>query len=248
MTKIFQLGAYRRDTNELTRFTRDQQLGLRLSRVEWLVYNRLMRPLWRRFYRPRLLDAADAADPLLYVAQPLEPAHVASCKVFASRDAMVASFRPGAVWCEVGTYEGEFARSVRDLCPPAELHLIDLTFEYLHRRGLVAADEVVRLHQGYSDATLRTFPDASFDYIYLDAGSDVESVARDAAAAVPKLRPDGVLLMRNYMTLSPADITPVGCLVVANALCNEQGFEMIGLALQYKMCCDVALRRAAPAP
>jgi hypothetical protein len=47
------------------------------------------------------------------------------------------------------------------------------------------------------------------------------------------------------MAFSQAHLTPFGSFLTVNSLCVEYDWEIIALALQYKMYCNVAVRRRA---
>lgn len=96
----------------------------------------------------------------------------------------------------VDTFRGspEFAGLVMwegrpfDEAPPGAL--IYECFSQLHRAG--ALDDVALVVSDSVRAS-RFFPDASAFMVFLDAGHDVESVARDIAAWWPKVAPGGYL-------------------------------------------------------
>ena len=92
----------------------------------------------------------------------------AGCQVCASRHELVTKFPQGARIAEVGTFRGAFARHILTACAPAELHVIDLELSQLN--PTVAEDDRVQVHPGASHIVLAGFPDAYFDWIYIDAG------------------------------------------------------------------------------
>jgi predicted O-methyltransferase YrrM len=233
---------FRRETKDLTKFTRNQQYGINLNGLESLIY-RIIRRLWQLFYRSRLLDSSDATNPLLYVAAPLRDEHLTRCRVFASRESMLRSFAKRKVWAEVGTYEGAFARQIEEICAPVELNLIDMDFSRLRLKRYVTQGDIVRFHEGASNQILSSFPDEYFDCIYIDANHDLSSVAKDVDVARSKIKSDGLLIFNDYIIFSHADMAPYGTVPVVNALCNEDNWEMVAFVLQAKMYCDVALRR-----
>jgi predicted O-methyltransferase YrrM len=156
---------------------------------------------------------------------------------------MLMSLEKHGVWAEVGTYEGAFAREIQETCDPRELHLIDVDFSRVREKRYVEETGVIKFHQGLSADILSLFPDAYFDYIYIDANHDLWAVASDVEAAKPKLKSDGWLIFNDYIYFSPTDMKPYGIVPVVNALCVEENWEMVAFALQFKMYCDVAIRR-----
>jgi hypothetical protein len=67
--------------------------------------------------------------------------------------------------------------------------------------------------------------------IYLDADHSFEAVVRDAAAAKRKISDGGILIFTDYMIINHYDMHWYGVVAVVNKLVVEQGFEVIGFAL-----------------
>jgi predicted O-methyltransferase YrrM len=182
---------------------------------------------------------------LFVVPKALRDEHVKECRLYADRIAMLRSFRKGGVWVEVGTAAGAFAGQILEICQPRELHLIDVDFNLVRKDKHVSESDRVTFHQGFSWDVLQSFPDDYFDFIYIDANHDLYAVAKDTSAGMKKLNQDGVLIFNDYIIFSHVDMCPMGVVPVVNALCNDDGWVMVALALQNKMYCDVALRRVA---
>ena len=60
------------------------------------------------------------------------------------------------------------------------------------------------------------------------------------------LKPDGLLVFNDYIMFSQADMRPFGIVPVVNSLCVDEGWEIVGFALQKKLYCDVEARQAWP--
>ena len=121
-----------------------------------------------------------------------------------TRETLVEAYVPkGARLAEVGVFEGAFSRVLLERCAPTALHLIDV-FEGVHVCGDVhfqnmrhrdmhevlmtlwrefARHDVVRLHKGRGVEVLNALPEASLDFVYVDALHDYASVAADLRAA-----------------------------------------------------------------
>lgn len=97
---------------------------------------------------------------------------------------------------EVGTFRGDFARHILAACSPETLHLIDLDFSLLD--PAVAKDARVVLHNAPSDQALLQFPDAHFDWIYIDGDHSYAGVSKDAYAAASKVKPGGYLVFNDF--------------------------------------------------
>jgi len=135
-------------------------------------------------------------------ASPPIPADlVQDCRVAASRYDLVKALPAGGRIAEVGTFKGDFARHILLTCRPAELHLIDLDFALLDAE--VAQDQRVTRHRGASHEVLASFPDAHFDWIYIDADHSFAGTRRDAEAAAAKVRPGGYMVFNDFAHIDP---------------------------------------------
>jgi predicted O-methyltransferase YrrM len=211
------------------------------SRMRWI--DRL-RPRWIAIVRPR-----DEGIPSLFDDAPkLSSRHIEHCRVSADRYAMIAEHLPtGGVVAEVGTYRGEFSAYILETAKPETLHLIDMSFELLQREPLaeaIASGRVV-LHEQDSSTALEQLPDASCDWIYIDADHRYAGVKRDVEVAKRKVKPGGALAFNDYIFWSHWDLVPVGVVQAVNELCVDDDWEFVAFALHGQMYCDVLLRRIA---
>ncbi|WP_439493883.1 class I SAM-dependent methyltransferase [Bosea sp. (in: a-proteobacteria)] len=149
----------------------------------------------RRSYRlARSLGPVEAVEPI--------PGDLlADCRFCSSREAMLPLLPMGGVVAELGTYRGDFARSIIRLNRPAALHLIDIDYSTFEATGLDA--KAVTRHVGYTNETIATFPDAHFDWIYIDADHSYAGCLRDAKAAAAKVRPGGYLVFNDFAHIDP---------------------------------------------
>jgi hypothetical protein len=176
----------------------------------------------------------------------IPPALFTDCRVCASRLELVKLLPPRARVAEVGTYQGSFASHILAAADPVELHLIDIDLTELN--AAVRADSRVVLHEGRSEAVLAGFPDARFDWIYVDGDHSYEGVTRDAHAAAAKVKPGGYLVFNDFAHIDPY----LGTYGVHRAVVDfavAQHWTFAWLAYQPSALYDVALRRPdAPVP
>jgi hypothetical protein len=176
----------------------------------------------------------------------LSAERMANCRVFPLREDILGLMPKGGVCAEIGVQAGEFSQAILDVCRPAELHLVDIDLA-THRvadrfRGEIEAGRV-RTYQADSADTLDGFPDGYFDFVYIDADHSHAGVARDIAAAHPKVRAEGFLLFNDYTFWSPAECMPYGVMHAVNEFCIAQDWEIAAYAFNYLGYADIALRR-----
>ena len=132
----------------------------------------------------------------------------------------------GSVGAEIGVWRGDFSARILRTVRPAKLHLIDpWTFmsDEAYRDawygGKLAADQeamdtihdgvvlrfareiaagVVEVHRSTSAEASSRFPDACFDWVYVDGNHLYEAVRADLELFDPKLKSDGLLAGDDY--------------------------------------------------
>jgi hypothetical protein len=196
----------------------------------------------------------------------LEPRHLAGARLFANREALIASLliAPGGTIAEIGVAHGEFSEFLLAQLAPKTLVAFD--FFDMHEAGALwgkdtrhllhgmkhldfyrhrfrnRGDQVVT-EPGVSYLTLAKYPDRTFDMIYVDAGHDYASVKRDADLALDKVKPDGFLVFNDYIMYDHLVGEPYGVVQVVNQILVERDLTVYGLALEHHLFCDIAFRR-----
>ena len=190
----------------------------------------------------------------------------ANAKLYANRNDLIRDLRIAAspVVAEVGVALGTFSKFLIEALRPAAFHGFDLFQLHLQEtlwgmkttdalRGLAHADFYkqemaatranVVVHEGPSDVTLPRLADRSFDLIYIDAEHTYNGVKRDADIAVEKLKSDGVLVFNDYVMYDPFLHVGYGIVPVVNHMVVNQGWKVVGFALQKHLFCDIAIKR-----
>ncbi|WP_188607748.1 class I SAM-dependent methyltransferase [Chelatococcus reniformis] len=197
----------------------------------------------------------------------LPESHLRRSRVVSDRNAALALWPKNAVIAEVGVALGGFSEAILTTCRPSRFLAIDrfdlhelpelwgapitdhfgnLTHAEFYRKRFSTEIEqgLVHLLKGDSAAVISTLPDASVDLFYVDADHTYEGVWRDLEAILPKVKPDGWIVMNDYI---PAETglsnEPYGVIQATNEFMVKHGWEMIYFALAYVMYCDVGLRR-----
>ena len=172
----------------------------------------------------------------------LPPELIDGCQVCASRYELVKLLPRGRV-AEIGTNQGDFAKHILAHCDPTELHLVDIEFSLFD--AAIGDDERVTLHKGLSHEVLASFPDASFDWIYIDADHSAAAVARDARAAADKVKPGGFLVFNDFAHMDHQ----LGTYGVHRAVVEfavQERWRFVWLAYDPFALYDVALQRVQP--
>lgn len=197
---------------------------------------------------------------ILPPATKLTDRHLRNCRVVEDREILLGLLPKGCRVAEIGVLGGDFSEKILKVSAPKYLLLADL-FEsddwgWTNRFAAAGHEDFVRdrfqtqlaggqveVRRGLSWEVLSDLPDSSFDWIYIDAGHDYESVSRDLAAARTKVIPGGYLVMNDYIMYDPNHGTQYGVVHATNEFCLEHDWEVVWLALQEHLFNDVVLRQ-----
>lgn len=129
-----------------------------------------------------------------------------------------------SVCAEIGVFKGTFSQAIIDVVQPLRHHLIDpwafqenyaeswfggdlggsqAIMDKVHKGVLRRFREQIRrgevvVNRGYSMEMAAQFPDAYFDWIYIDGNHTYEGVMGDLNSYYPKIKPGGFITGDNY--------------------------------------------------
>ena len=169
--------------------------------------------------------------------------HLANAKIVASREDLLDDLPKGGIGGEVGTQHGYFARKLFDVLRPEELHLFDLSFDSFDAAALLPESGQVKKHAGDAAGQLSRFPPGYFDWLYIDANHSYASVKRDIDEATRVVKSTGFLVFNDFTYWSPLEAMDYGVAHAVCELCIDQNWEIVFLALEPWMYCDVVVRR-----
>jgi hypothetical protein len=193
--------------------------------------------------------------------------HFNNARAFFDRSDMLLALRPekGLAICEVGVGLGGFSRFLLDHMRPSRFVAIDLfdlhtkpdlwgqtpqavfgsrTHRAFYEESFAHVRDRMVVEEGQSDACLAAMPDKAFDILYIDADHGYESVRRDAAAGVPKVKDGGLLVFNDYTLHDHLGEAPYGVVQAVNELVVASRWKVVGFSLQHRMYCDIALQLA----
>lgn len=142
-------------------------------------------------------------------------------QIFKTRNDFISSLSRNLIMCEIGVFLGEFSKILFDQ-QPLELHLIDpflgnfcsgdkdglnikqvnLTQSYLNLINFYSNTNNVIIHREFSHAILTNFPDHYFDFMYIDADHNYESVKQDLLLCKRKTKIGGIISGHDYHALN----------------------------------------------
>jgi hypothetical protein len=139
---------------------------------------------------------------------------------------LLATLPRNSVGAEIGVHQGDFAALMLDIVQPSHLHLIDpwkfeTGPEYQRAKfggratgGQAEMDQryakvcarfqaethagQVIVHRGFSHQVMAAFPDAFFDWVYIDGNHLYEFAKQDIELAFRKTKPGGFITGDDY--------------------------------------------------
>jgi len=106
--------------------------------------------------------------------------NVNNIRILLDRNELLGQLPKGGVVAEIGVDNGDFSTEILKLSQPEKLHLVDVwssprypeaKFKAVNERfSALRSSGVIQINRGYSTDVLPSFPDAYFDWVYLDSG------------------------------------------------------------------------------
>jgi Methyltransferase domain len=164
----------------------------------------------------------------------LSDEHVRNCQVLADRHVLLDHLPKGGVAAEIGVAFGAYTDAILDRNAPQELHLVDLWESDRFRDGLdsirsrhatLIATGALRVHRGKSVDVIPMFPNTYFDWIYIDTDHAYETTLAELHAAVPKMKPDGIIAGHDFCPGNVIAPWPYGVVEACGRFCVEAGWQ-----------------------
>lgn len=151
------------------------------------------------------------------------------CKVLRNRE-MVCKFIPqNSITAEVGVAFGHFSTLILDNCSPKKFYAIDMfsdktkgfwgenIFEnenithfewYAKKFEKYINANILEMKRGLSWECLDTFSDNYFDYVYVDAAHDYESIKKDIQVLKRVTKNKGIIQFNDYVHIDWSGVIP----------------------------------------
>jgi hypothetical protein len=183
----------------------------------------------------------------------LEARHVANVRVVESRTRLLELLPRDAVAAEIGVSRGRFTASIMAANRPRKLHLIDVWATETYNQTLRArveqrfateiADGSVEINLGYSTQVGSTFPDAYFDWIYIDTDHSYETTRDELAIFEPKMKPGGIIAGHDYVMGNWRDSLKFGVIEAVHEFCITRGWELLHITTELTTNASFAIRK-----
>ena len=182
----------------------------------------------------------------------MDAARIQGTQLLPSREALLERLPQNAVVSEIGVDMGDFSQQILNISQPAHLHLIDLWppstikkdryQQVADRFQPLVQDGQVTLHRGDSEATLETFPDHTFDWVYLDTTHMYEKTVRELEILARKVKPGGYICGHDYTLGAWKYGVRFGVIPAVNDFCNRHEWDLAFLTNESHRYISYALR------
>jgi hypothetical protein len=191
-------------------------------------------------------------------------ANLRESRIYSNRTAMLEALpiKMGGRALEIGVALGDFSRAIIDRMKPEVFYAADIfqmheveshwgtpstvlfnsmTHEEFFRDRFKS--DPVNVLAGPSSQTLSQIEDESLDFIYVDAEHTYQPVKADGETGLRKLRSGGIMIFNDYTLFDQYMGVSYGVVRAVNELINQHDLEVLGLALEINMFCDVAVQK-----
>jgi Methyltransferase domain len=171
----------------------------------------------------------------------LQDKHVSSCRTVSRREDLLDLLPKGGVAAEIGVAFGDFTAEIVARTRPSKLHLVDLWGSARYEDGLRQIQEKfsseiatgsVEINRGMSIAVLKTFPDAYFDWVYIDTDHSYRTTAEELRLSAAKVRPGGRIAGHDFTSGNVVGPVPYGVIEACNEFCMKQGWAYEFMTLE----------------
>jgi predicted O-methyltransferase YrrM len=182
----------------------------------------------------------------------LKEIHLEKCQLLPDRERLLELMPKGATVAEVGVADGTFSKMILEKTRPSRLILIDAWHttryapdERMVREAFETPDlaQVVDIRKGLSTDVLSTFPDASFDWIYIDTNHAYETTRDELLLAQRLVKPGGRILGHDYCLGNIVKPAVFGVIPAVNEFCVTQDWQFEYFTLETNGFHSFCLRR-----
>jgi len=173
--------------------------------------------------------------------------HIKNAKLVTDRDEQLNLLPKNGIVVEIGVQYGIYSEKILKINNPKKLYLIELNKKHandlkkkFHKE--INEGRVIVINES-SFTAHKHFKDNYFDWIYIDARHDYNSVSQDINNFVSKIKQNGLMVHNDYILYDWISKKLYGTMHAINEFCIEKDWEIIYYTLNTKDFKDVVLRK-----
>jgi len=168
--------------------------------------------------------------------------HVQNGKLLENREQFLSLFPQNGIVAELGVDHGDFSRKILDVNLPSKLHLVDVWQSDRYPERLfhevsqkfqkeILAGKVI-INRGLSTQVGRQFPDAYFDWIYIDTAHSYKVTKAELEMYRPKIKNGGIIAGHDFI-VGEIDVPwKYGVIEAVYEFCKVYHWEIIYLTME----------------
>jgi hypothetical protein len=186
-----------------------------------------------------------------------------NCLTFAERTFALDMVPKHGIVAEVGVAYGDFSETIIQKLEPAAFYAID-TFDmsaghelqsnrlaesklthleyYYQKFDALIENGVVHLKKGLSWDMLSEFSDNFFDFVYLDAAHDYDSVRNDVMVLLNKIKNGGYIQFNDFTFYNTHSLIEYGVVQVVSEFLKNNKHQARAFCLQYNGFYDILIQ------
>lgn len=202
----------------------------------------------------------DPLEPILHKTEYIKNECLLNSRIVSNRVDALKMMPINGICAEIGVAAGGFTRKILDIMKPKKLYAVDVFsnamkgYENINFGDLSHYDwyknqfnkeiqsETLQMVRGISWEVLEEFPDDYFDYVYLDAAHDYDSVKKDVMILEKKVRNGGIIAFNDYILFDYYMNCVYGTKPVINELVNRTNSEVLYYCLSKNGFDDIIIR------
>lgn len=155
-------------------------------------------------------------------------------QVMKDRNEFISIFPKNSIGIEIGVQYGGHSNDLLRLAEPKKLYLVDPWIEQGengdHNFNRVtkrfSKNKNIEIIRGFSVETAKKFSDNHFDWIYLDALHDYDSIRDDIEAWYPKLKKGGIFGGHDYVMTNKTGVSRNGVVQAVHEFMDKYKYEL----------------------
>ena len=185
----------------------------------------------------------------------LERHFVHNCDLLLNRAELLDRLPKGGVVAELGVDHAKFSREIIKRTMPSRLHLVDVwQCERYHERLFYMISNLfapqiesgsVVIERKLSTEAAHDYPDAYFDWIYIDTDHSYRTTRAELELYAPKIKPGGLIAGHDYSKGNFVGMYRYGVIEAVHEFCNNYGWEFVFLTFDPFESQSFAIRKIA---
>ncbi|SFT41874.1 Methyltransferase domain-containing protein [Algoriphagus locisalis] len=178
--------------------------------------------------------------------------HVENGGLLANREQLLGLLPHNGIVAELGVAHGDFSRKILEINKPSKLHLVDVwqserypekLFHEVSQKFQKEKEEgKVVINRGLSTEVVDQFPDAYFDWIYIDTAHTYLVTKAELESYLPKMKVGGVIAGHDFI-VGEIDVPwKYGVIEAVYEFCEKYNWEIIYLTMERGISPSFAIR------